>query len=51
MQGPADCRDFAEMHIIDPVCDREEVWRTITELFVRTDGEEEEAEIGEEEED
>jgi hypothetical protein len=37
--------------IIDPVCDREEVWRTIIELFGRTDGEEEEAEIGEEEED
>ena len=35
--------------IIDPLCDREEVRRTI--LFGRTDGEEEEAEIGEEEED
>jgi hypothetical protein len=36
--------------VFDPVCDREEVRRTIIELFGRTDGEEE-AEIGEEEED
>ena len=36
--------------IIDPGCDREEVRRTIIELFGRPNGdEEEEAEIGEEE--
>ena len=38
--------------IIDPGCDRDEVRRTVIELFGRADGEEEEeAEIGEEEED